>query len=1499
MKYRSIALTVLAVLIAISMASSAVIGEIQSSSALLLHKQIASALSKVSDAGQVPEESSWTSKGSEGKSLLSRAEELIGRMSGYVDPTLYEIEGPTRVIAIVRDSVPLSDVAQCMISCRATPKMGSFYIVLGVLDKEHVDKLATLDGLVAVTPDVNLAERAGLLSGEQLKVVPASRVRSLDKQRPVSPYGSAGSPEVTMWDVVEILGATDAWDAGFNGSGITIAFIDTGVDYGAFPLAYPDYVARDDQGRPAAFDADAIYIALTNLTVTAFENASGVFISTAGMDPSVYTGMLIYYGYPPVMKYSDLFEDVWPCDMEVTGILEAGDACKFGVLLQWGIFWFWIVYWPEPVIVVDSNGDGVYDNVYIDHSFYYWAWYGTPYDRSFSDDPPANYTYPIAAKDFTGDGINDASCGSLAFGLDIFEVSPSEEDRGSVLEPIDDKGNYVCFVSDWYGHGTSCANVAAGKYMEHPFVGPGIAPGASIMGITALWLGDFIEGYLWAAGFDLVPGTEGWNEVPGYGTVWGEWQYTGNHKADIISNSWGISDWAYMSTTYGFPWYDVLSIFVDLLMVPGALDPEYPGTVVTFAAGNAGPGYGTVADPAYGTMPITVGASTSFEFAEDEGYAGGYHGEVVSWSSRGPNPLGAPEPDVLSVGAYGYTSVAVWGGYGNGSDAFWLFGGTSMASPGVAGVCAIVIQAYLEAHGEKPSPELVKQIVMSSAEDLGYDPFTQGAGQVNAFKAAALAQGEEGVTVATDATWNNVKSSLAEAWDFAHWAMPWQILAEMPETWYESKWYAGYVRPGETSSATFTLSSLAPAAGRQTIDVELESAMYELIDVEEVSDYTESIEEFWWGYIYLLDPSDIPSDTVLMTVSLTYPYYYLDNDGDYWEDIELYLFIFDWNDTSGDGYVNATEIYWINEAFATGTSQEVCVGFPLETFQYTPVILVWQYGSSDAVPFALKICFWRRTEWDWISFDQSSLSVPVGGSAQFTATLSIPSDAYMGVYEGYILVHVTGSRAYEHTIAIPVSVVVPLVVGEDSLSADVFGPGTPALYDVYSVRGLFDWWWRYNTGDWKLWAIEFDDPTVVGAFVYCYWLGYWTDIDMLAISPSLYITDASLSDYLGAGTFMWGTRTGDTYDFVYVEASPFGLSPPQGTYTVLLHNVLFDGTSDPDDYPEPIEGAVYLIKLSPRGTSMDPITVVTRAGDTIAVNMTLSTGHSLTNMGGMFVALGTQSYITIGDVEADSTVEFQVTFEVPEGTPTGTYTGILFLGSSETEAYGGPIVTYFEIVVDNEPPMLSITRPANGSVVSGTLSAELFAFDENLDRVELYLNDTLLQSWTASGLYTYEINTTAYADGNYVLRAVAYDELGNVAESRVNVTIDNTSPTGQITSPSEGESLTGTVTISVSGSDANLEAIELYIDGALVQSWTEAGDHTYEWDTKQYPDGEHAITLVVRDAAGNTAEVSVSVTTTNWEAERMWNLTIGAVSAGIPLLIVGAVVGFVLARKRG
>ena len=185
-------------------------------------------------------------------------------------------------------------------------------------------------------------------------------------------------------------------------------------------------------------------------------------------------------------------------------------------------------------------------------------------------------------------------------------------------------------------------------------------------------------------------------------------------------------------------------------------------------------------------------------------------------------------------------------------------------------------------------------------------------------------------------------------------------------------------------------------------------------------------------------------------------------------------------------------------------------------------------------------------------------------------------------------------------------------------------------------------------------------------------------------------------------------------------------------------------------------------------------------------------------------------------------------------------------------------------VTDKYPPIARIDEPTPGSVLSGQVSIVVFAYDDNFERAELIINGVVVQSWTSVGTHIFNWNTKTgmYPDGSYMIMLTAYDK-ENTQSDIIWVTVDNTPPLAAINAPIGESFLKGTVSVNVTGYDANLKKIELFIDNILQQTWTTSGAYTYAWNTLIYSDGTHTIRLAVRDKAGHSDERVITVTVDN------------------------------------
>ena len=249
---------------------------------------------------------------------------------------------------------------------------------------------------------------------------------------------------------------------------------------------------------------------------------------------------------------------------------------------------------------------------------------------------------------------------------------------------VSDSSNFTtdAGVVDGNGHGTHVASTVAGTGAASDGLRKGVAPGADLI------VGKVLTDGGW--------GDDSW--------VLAGMQWAVQQQADVVSMSLGGD--ADDGTSPLARAVDELSASSDSLFV--------------VAAGNTGPEASTVTAPGSADAALTVGAVDRND-------------AMARFSSRGPRPVnGGLKPEVVAPGVDITAARAAGTGLGPAVGEYYTtISGTSMATPHVAGLAAILKQEHPSWSGER----LKSAIANSTVPVAEATVFDAGTGRIDALRA--------------------------------------------------------------------------------------------------------------------------------------------------------------------------------------------------------------------------------------------------------------------------------------------------------------------------------------------------------------------------------------------------------------------------------------------------------------------------------------------------------------------------------------------------------------------------------------------------------------------------------------------------------------------------------------------------------------------------------------------------------------------------------------------
>jgi MYXO-CTERM domain-containing protein len=201
--------------------------------------------------------------------------------------------------------------------------------------------------------------------------------------------------------------------------------------------------------------------------------------------------------------------------------------------------------------------------------------------------------------------------------------------------------------------------------------------------------------------------------------------------------------------------------------------------------------------------------------------------------------------------------------------------------------------------------------------------------------------------------------------------------------------------------------------------------------------------------------------------------------------------------------------------------------------------------------------------------------------------------------------------------------------------------------------------------------------------------------------------------------------------------------------------------------------------------------------------------------------------------------------------------------ATATDADGTSATATSTVTVQNNPAV-AVVSPADGTKVSGPVVVKVTgtaAAGTTLTALAMTIDGAQAISGSSSP-QTFSWDSRNDANGSsHVIVAIATDQDGTTASATSNVTVANL-PTVQITAPTPGSNVSGTVTLTATATaptGTTLSTLSIAVDGTQVGSGT-TSPFSFSWSTDGIS-GSHTVTAKAVDADGSNA-TSATVTVT-------------------------------------
>lgn len=929
------------------------------------------------------------------------------------------------------------------------------------------------------------------------------------------------SPESVRSGIIH--GANDAWDKGYTGEGMIVAVADTGVDFGHPDLNGTQARVEYENSNYKGWPLMFDHNSMYNWLVdgNSYPQTSTWYANTSLVDFDNDSDGLL-----DVTGYN-----ITGINASLSGIYHLGEHPDYTLRDKVG--------GDVPILVVDDMTFGLYETVYPDIDRDDW----------FGNETPMRPGEETSGRDVDGDGLWDISAGLVYWVADGQNGVPYAETyaaRHGYSNRIPGSGNLTLFMLESGNHGTLCASAIAAQGIVSDGAIKGMAPNATISSIGNHYSGGHaLDGWRFIAeGYDGDPNTP--------------------DQPNIGSFSFGYSSVDDSGS-------DGYSLYLDWLTRIYNNNTSY-----AVAIGNGGHGFGTTKVPGAAHGIFSVGA---FSSRSSDSY-----GQNAPWSNRGPNVVGRMDPDIVSVG-WSATGDMPLNSYDSANSAWTTWGGTSLATPIAAGLLALVSEAWLKNNQNYPKSQELRDFVLSTSDDRGYEPFIQGGGWFNASRAVSTLDGENGTWWASPAQWNS------GTFQGQHRDANINLLKSGESQNVD----INFANSGESDiMLKYTPTKFAP--------LEHNTMVWNSVG----NGSEQGVNDTWNGHqsnepdllipLHITNNSSIHlhENTTQLRARATIDYAAFDPNKDRTTHERVFLQIYRWtdydsdgvfhNDSDNDGMVDSGEwtepdemeevTYW----WSNGPQAEVRVGLPFEDARDGLMLGVWrhveEFSSEDPVRIEIDWTTFGKIEDNWIDIQDQSLILGKKNET-IMMNISVPENSTPGLYQHSLFIEtfIQDSEGNftisEYNWSLPIVTNVPWEGPFSLLPNKLDGNvSNQTLYTESWISGATRWDWRAESGDWRFLTIDWPSELDTGgmAILDVNWDDNpYTDIDVLWLSETqhgydqehtdaygnstFFIESRSTNNHAGSGQHNWGTFTGTSQEVFAVPVS-------EGVHQMVLHTAL-------------------------------------------------------------------------------------------------------------------------------------------------------------------------------------------------------------------------------------------------------------------------------------------------------------------------------------------------------